>query len=163
MSFYIIIRGPLGIGKSTISKELARRLKAEYISIDTILEELDLDHIDEGLGCIAPENFLRVNQHILPKIRQSLERGPVVIDGNFYHREQIQDLEENLKNTHYVFTLKAPLSVCIQRDSQRPKSYGKGAATAVHNLVSKFDSGTRINTEDKTAEEIVNEILSYIK
>ncbi len=39
MSFYIIIRGPLGCGKSTIAKALSKKLNAKYFAIDKILEE----------------------------------------------------------------------------------------------------------------------------
>ena len=46
MSYFIIIRGPLGIGKSTIAKALAEILKAEYIAIDKVLEENGLDRKD---------------------------------------------------------------------------------------------------------------------
>ena len=37
MNKVIIIRGPLGSGKTTIAKEVARKLNAEYISIDSIV------------------------------------------------------------------------------------------------------------------------------
>ena len=39
MSYYIIIRGPLGSGKSTISKKLARILGAKCVHVDGILEK----------------------------------------------------------------------------------------------------------------------------
>ena len=43
MSYYIIIRGALGIGKSTIARKLSRILNAGYISIDKVLEETSQD------------------------------------------------------------------------------------------------------------------------
>ena len=38
MNYFIIIRGPLGIGKTTIAKKLKKILKAEYISMDEIVD-----------------------------------------------------------------------------------------------------------------------------
>ena len=38
-SYFIIIRGPLGSGKSTITQKIAKILRAEYIPIDRILDE----------------------------------------------------------------------------------------------------------------------------
>lgn len=48
MSYYIIIRGPLGCGKMTGAKALARRIKAVYISSDGLLAENGLDK------CVMP-------------------------------------------------------------------------------------------------------------
>ena len=38
MSYYIIIRGPLGCGKSTIAKKISKILNAKYISMDEIVD-----------------------------------------------------------------------------------------------------------------------------
>jgi shikimate kinase len=164
LMFYVIIRGSLGIGKSTIAKELAKKIKGEYISIDQVLEENKLDKIDKKLGCISCENFIKANEIALPLILKNLENGKnVVIDGNFYHKEQLDNLIKNLgKYKKYVFTLKATLETCIERDKQREKSYGEGAATAVFNLVSRFDSGINIDSEGKKKQEVLNEIYSHI-
>ncbi|MDD4111129.1 MAG: (d)CMP kinase [Clostridia bacterium] len=42
MSYYIIIRGPAGVGKTTIAKNLQDKLGADYISFDEILEKYKL-------------------------------------------------------------------------------------------------------------------------
>ena len=161
MSYFIIIRGPLGVGKTTIAKELANKLSAEYVSVDSILSDNNLDQIDENEECISSANFLKCNEIAIPQIKQYLSDGKsVIIDGCFYHEEQILDFIDNLNVPHYVFTLKASVSVCIERDSGRNKSYGEGAAVAVHNLVSKFDYGTVIKTDNKTSDEVVQEIAS---
>ena len=160
MTYYIIIRGPLGIGKSTIAKELAKKLKAEYISIDKVLKKHDLDIIDKKEGCIPAENFIKGDDLIIPKIKETDKI--VILDGCFYHKEQIEHLKKNLKPI-FIFTLKAPLAVCIERDKKREKPYGKEAAKAVYDLVSRFDYGNIIDTENKNVDETVKEILSYLK
>ena len=43
MSYYIIIRGPAGCGKSTISKILKEKLNAFYISFDEVVEKYQLE------------------------------------------------------------------------------------------------------------------------
>ncbi|MCI4339453.1 MAG: ATP-binding protein [Thermoplasmata archaeon] len=37
MGFYVVIRGPLEIGKSTLSERLAAEIRGEHVSIDRIL------------------------------------------------------------------------------------------------------------------------------
>ena len=160
---YIIIRGPLGVGKSTIAKKLARMLKAEYISLDTVLEENGLDIIDKKQECILAKNFIKANNLILNEVKTALKKGKTVIfDGCFYHKEQIKHLGKNLGKGQ-VFNLKAPLSVCIKRDNQRKRIYGKDSAKVVYNLVSKFDYGVNINTNKKTEKDVIKEILKKLK
>ncbi|MBI2661984.1 AAA family ATPase [Candidatus Woesearchaeota archaeon] len=164
MSYFIIIRGPLGIGKSSVAKELSEILNAEYISIDSIIEELGLDKVPETEECIPAKNFIKAEEYVLLKVKKRLDDGKIIVfDGNFYHKEQIEHLLNNLWDyEHYIFTLKASLKVCIERDKQRTKLYGILAATAVHNLVSRFDYGIIINTENKNLLQVVEEILSYL-
>ncbi|MFH1631042.1 MAG: AAA family ATPase [Candidatus Aenigmatarchaeota archaeon] len=161
MKYFIIIRGPLGIGKTTISKKLAKKLGAHYISIDRTLKKHKLDEITED--CIPLKNFISATDKEIPKIKKMLTRKPVVIEHNFYHRKQIIHIIKNLNAPHFIFTLKAHLKTCIKRDAEREKSYGKDATYQVYKLVTKFNYGKTINMENKTKDRIVKEIISYIK
>jgi predicted kinase len=116
MAFFIIIRGPLGVGKSTIAERLSKVLNAEYVSIDLVLEKHGLDKVGRDAECIPVANFIKADEILLPRIKQKLKSGKnVVFDACFYHREHIEHLISSLPYTHYVFTLKAPLPVCIER------------------------------------------------
>lgn len=161
MKKLIIVRGPLGVGKTTVAKKLTTRLDALYISIDSILEENQLDQAgEEG---IPIRNFIKGNGIVLPKIKEVLaQKQMVIIDGCFYHKEQIEHFIQNLDAPTFIFTLKAPLEICIARDKGREKFYGEGAAWAVHGMVSEFDYGTIINTEGRTSEETTEEIMSHL-
>lgn len=163
--FLIIIRGPLGIGKSTIAKKLAKNLNGNYFSIDSVLEQEGLDKVDKKSGCIPVNNFIEANQKIILKIEESINNNrAAVIDGNFYHKDQLENLIKRLHKTKvYVFTLKASLKTCIARDKERKRVYGKDAARAVYKLVSEFDYGIMVDTENKTEEEVANEIKKRLK
>ena len=162
MSYFIIIRGPLGSGKSTLSEKLAKNLDAELIAIDEVLENLGLDKIDEKEDCIPAKNFIKASESVLLKVKQQLQNGKIVIfDACFYHKEVIEHLIQNLPFPHYIFTLKAPLELCIKRDSERDKTHGEGAAWAVHSLVSRFDHGNIIDVTG-SVDEALKDILSYL-
>lgn len=157
MKKLILLRGPLGVGKTTLAKKLGAALNARVVSIDSVLEENGLDHA-EGKG-IPLKNFLKANAIILPQIKTTLSEGKsVVVDGCFYHKEQIEHFIQNVDVPCAVFTLKASVETCIARDKEREKVYGEGAAVAVHGMVSRFDYGIVIDTEGKTPEETVREI-----
>ena len=161
MSFFIIIRGPLGCGKSTIAKKLAKSLKADYIAIDMILDENNLEK-DIEVGYISQKSFIRVNEIVASKARQILEsKKPVVFDGNFYWKSQIEDLVKRLDFPHYIFTLKAPLDICIERDKKRLKTHGEDAVRAVYKKSTEFDFGTLIDV-NKPLDKCVTEVLSNL-
>lgn len=163
MAYYIIIRGALGIGKTELSKRLSKILRAKHISMDSLLRKMGLDRISKNAGCIPAENFIKADNKIFPEAKKLLAKGRIIIfDGCFYHKKQIMHIIKNLKFKHYVFTLKAPLRVCMARDSKRIKVYGKSAAEAVFKLVSRFDYGTIVNTNKKKISQTIKRILSYL-
>lgn len=161
MSFYVLIRGPLGCGKSTISKKIAELINAEYINIDEILAKYELDQ-DKEDGYISQKSFKKANELISPYVKSKLsQKQPVVIDGNFYWESQIKDLNKRIKYPYYIFTLKAPLKTCIKRDAQRNPPHGEEAAEAVFLKVTEFDIGALIDVT-KPLETSVNEIISLL-
>jgi len=161
MSCYIIIRGPAAIGKSTISKILAEKIKAEVIHFDKIMENLDLDYIP-GEKWIPLNKFLKADKIILPELKSKLQKRNLIIEGNFYHKEQINDLIKNLKSKNFIFTLKASLEECIKRDKKRKDKLGEKAVKDVFKLVSSFNSGIIINTNNKTPKGVVREVFGWL-
>ncbi|HYK93110.1 MAG TPA: AAA family ATPase, partial [Thermoplasmata archaeon] len=106
MRFCLIVRGPLGVGKTTVSEALAKLLHARVVSIDQILERHNLEEWEDGY--ISVGSFLRANDFALeeagPHLRQDI---PVIVDGNFYHRAAIDDLLARVHVPHAVVTLVA--------------------------------------------------------
>lgn len=161
MSFYVIIRGPLGCGKSTIVRNVSKRIGARTFSIDKILNENDLEK-DREEGYISQKSFKKVNQIIAPKVKDILKSGkPVIFDGNFYWKSQIENLIARLNFPYYIFTLKTPLEVCIERDKNRNNTIGKDAAEAVFNKTTEFEYGTIIDV-NRSLDKCVDEIISYL-
>ena len=161
MSYYLIIRGALGVGKSTISTQLAKQLHAHYIAIDRVLDEYDLGK-DKEKGYTSQKSFKKANEIISPKTELYLKKGrPVVFDGNFYWKSQIDDLIQRLEFPHYVFTLKAPLKLCIERDAARTKKHGSDAARAVYKKSTQFTYGVEIDVGG-TIDDTVQKIISYL-
>lgn len=161
MSYFIIIRGPLGCGKTTIAKKVAKTLGAEYIAMDRIVDDHGLD-ADKEVGYISQRSFLQANTLALPRVVACLQAGqPVVFDGNFYWLSQIEDLLQKVQYPQAVFTLRAPLAVCIDRDSQRPQPHGPDAAEAVYKKSTEFDYGSLVDAT-KPVEESVKTILKSL-
>ncbi|MBS3083386.1 AAA family ATPase [Candidatus Pacearchaeota archaeon] len=162
MSYYIIIRGPLGCGKTTIAKKLSKLIEGKHISIDKMLEKHNLLK-DREEGYTSQKSFFKANDFGIKAANKYLSKGiPVIFDGNFYWKSQIEDLLKKLDIKHYVFTLQASLELCIERDSKRKQVHGKDAARVVHNKSTEFNYGKLINTENKTPQEVLKEIIKFI-
>jgi predicted kinase len=161
MVYYVVIRGPAGIGKSTIAKKLADILSGYYISFDEIMKKNKLDTIvDDG---IPAENFVKANVLVIPQAREKLKNNKIVIfDGCFYRGEQIQHLKKSLAFKHFLFSLKAPLKECLERNKTRKKPMNNKAIKEVYHLVSVLQIGIEIDTSEKTEIEVVSKILKYL-
>lgn len=161
MSCYIIIRSPAGVGKTTVAKRLAPRLSARIICFDEIMAKHNLDTI-VGDG-ISTENFIRGDKIILEELKSILKKdGIIIIDVCFYRKGHLDHLIKSLPCRHFIFTLKASVEECIKRDKGRIKPMPKHDIIDVDKLVSGYEVGIPIDTEGKTADETVEEILAYI-
>jgi predicted kinase len=156
VSYYVIVRGPLGVGKTACAERLAQQIGAEYISIDRILDEHGL--WESG----RLSEFLRANRVAAARAQPCLARGrPVVFDGNFYWRSQLKDLIGRLPYPHYVYTLEAPLTVCIERDRRRDPPHGEQGARAVYAKSTRFAYGIAIDANRPIAA-VVRDLRSRI-
>ncbi|PLW79606.1 hypothetical protein C0585_06435 [Candidatus Woesearchaeota archaeon] len=157
----ILIRGPLGVGKTTISKKLTKIIDGRYYLIDKILEDNDLDHLDEKEGFIPLKNFNKINKIILNDITSN-KLESYIIDGCFYYIDQINQLKKLFGSKLIIFSLKASLKSCILRDKNRKNSLGTKATKEVYNKVNEVDIGIPIHTENKKEEDIIREIINKI-
>jgi len=157
MSYCIIIRGPAGVGKTTIAKELSNYIFADYISFDEIMSLNKLDII-VGDG-IPSENFVKANEIVITMIKNKTK---VVLDGCFYRKEQIDHLLKNLKSEIIIFTLNATLAECLERNKYREHKLSDENIEQVYLLVSKLKLGILINTSGKNSKQVVLELLNHI-
>jgi cytidylate kinase len=155
----IIMRGPLGVGKSTVAKHLATALHGCYIFVDEILSKHQLDEGEDG---IPLENFIKSNDFIVEIANEVDCEGGVIIDGNFYYQDQMDDLVVKFDGNIKIFTLTATLETCLKCDAGRSKVYGEDATRAVYGLVSRVQAGAEVNTENQTESQVITEILGQL-
>ncbi len=171
MTYSIVVRGPLGVGKSTVSAALAQTIGAQHILIDKLLEEYGLEEWDEDR--ISLRSFLRANAVAVKQAHRAHRTGqPVIFDGCFYWREQLDDLAKRLDTGLLVFTLEAPLPVCVERDRTRPlprpgeeprggDQLGEEAVNDVYRLVAEVQCGIAVDASGPV-EATVAAILRHL-
>lgn len=157
MSYYLIIRGPLGCGKTTISERLEKELGGKHIAVDAALDEHHLTGDTED-GYISQASFKKANEIIAPTAEKLLKAGtPVIFDGNFYWQSAIEDLIARLPYPHAVFTLTASVEICRERDAAREHPHGIDAVGAVYDKSMSFTYGIMIDAA-QSLEECITEI-----
>ena len=98
MSYFIVIRGPAGVGKSIISKELSKKIKSRVYPYDRVMRGFGFNYIP-GDKWIPLNKFLKADKLMIPKFKQKLKEGTnLILDGNFYHKEQIDNVISNMKS-----------------------------------------------------------------
>ncbi len=158
MKKLILIRGPLGVGKTTVSHILSQNLGLEYLSLDKIIDD----------NCLAPtdsdgiplETYLKANEIILDLAEKS--KNTLIIDGCFYYQKKIDELVKKFDDNVEIFTLTSHVDKCIERDSKRPKVYGEESARFVHMMTTKIKAGHEINNTDLSVNETVEKIIEKI-
>ncbi|MBT6773803.1 AAA family ATPase [Candidatus Woesearchaeota archaeon] len=162
MSHFIIIRGAAGVGKSTITKELAEITTAKVYQYDQIMKSLGFNFI-QGEKWIPLHKYLEADKVMIPKFQKELaENVSLIFDGNFYHYEQIDQLIKQLNCPHYIFTLKANLEECIKRNKTRIGKLADAAVKEVFEITKDQNYGIIIETDNKTTQEVVEEIIKQI-
>jgi predicted kinase len=154
-AYYIILRGPLGSGKSTVAAALARAINGKVVHLDGLADK----NWDGG----SARMYLRGNIALERRARPLLAKGiPVIFDGCFYWKSQIRDLEARLAFPHEAFTLKVPLSVCIDRDHRRSLTPSAPVQVGiVFHKVNRFEWGFPIDGLQNVALQ-VKSITSHL-
>ena len=164
---FLVIRGPHGVGKSTLRNGLMDLLEGKNIAF------LDIDEIGEFT------NKYLTNK--LPKVKKDLIDVNNIIDmskncsyfgfksiifGIFSRKEEEDILYNSLRPRsmeNYIF-LNAPLEVCIERDKQREKILGE---KIIRDMYEKSceprEYETIFDTSELSLKELTNEIYLHVR
>ena len=113
---YILCGLPFS-GKSTLSKELAKRLGFTRIDLDDVKFELLGDDVNDD--DIAQQDWDRIYQEMYRRIESALKEGKNVIHdtGNFtkYERGPVRQTADKLRRETKTIYVDTPKEVCFER------------------------------------------------
>lgn len=136
MGYYIIIRGSQGVGKSTISKMLEKRLRGQRISTDEV-----------GYNELG-----RLIESKMDKDRV------VILDGVFSNKSYLTSLKK-LPYKRYSFFLKInSVEELIERNPDRNRAMAKALV-----LIPSFEDDIVIETSGRNPEEILSDIMNHLQ
>lgn len=119
MTFSIAIDGPAGAGKSTIAKEIAKRLQFVYIDTGAMYRTIALYYMDKGIECDNREAVLKELDTITISIDYVDEVQHVFLgDSDVTDRIRTQQVGENASKVSAIAEVRAKL-VAIQQELAR--------------------------------------------
>ena len=164
----LFLVGPMGSGKTTIGRQLARRLKKSFIDSDHEIE----DHTGASISLIfdieGEEGFRSREKAIIDELTQQeniiLSTGGGVV--------LAAENREHLKNRGTVIYLHAPLKKLFyrtSRDKNRPLLQTDNPREKLRQIVEERDPLYRetadliVETENRTVHQVVSYIIRQIK
>lgn len=116
---YLLIKGPLGVGKTTTALYLTRQLREEGHNCS----DLSFDHFYKSFFDLyfSEEKVMETGKLVLPLIEQLREIGYFCIIEGVFLRPVYEYVRLNLSGRLLDVTLNAPLEVCLLRNAEREK------------------------------------------
>ncbi len=169
----IILIGFMGVGKTTIGKNIADKLNTRFIDIDEAIEKREKKTIKEIFEVYGEEYFRKMENKLLSKL---INEDNIVIStgGGIVKTEENYNLLTNSDNVIFldasVETIIKNVSSTIEEINKRPllknsKDLYKTINTLLSERYEKYKnvSNININTDDKNIDEVVSQILVYIR
>ena len=154
----------MGVGKSTIGKNLAKKLKYNFIDVDKLIEKkegLSVNLIFKNKG----ENYFRKIENDITLSELKKNNSVVSLGGGAFLNNNIR---KNSKKFSISFWLDVPIDKLIKRlgkSRQRPLLYKKNISETVKKIYFERkkiynEADFRIKCSNSKSSEIVNKILN---
>jgi len=163
----IIITGFMGTGKSVVAKELARKLKMEFIDMDRIIEErrgTSIADIFAGHG----ENYFRQQENKLVKELSQKENTVIATGGGTLLSS---DNARTLGQRGQIICLYADSQTIynrVNKKNNRPLLKGENVLSEINLLLKERKKAynnftTKIDTTNLSIQEVVDKIIALLK
>jgi len=163
----IIITGFMGTGKSVIAKELARKLKMEFIDMDQIIEEgqgMSISDIFTRYG----ENYFRVQENKLVKEMSQKENTVIATGGGTLLSSDNRKMLGQAGEIVCLYTDSRTIYNRVKRKNDRPLLKGENVLGKISRLLEerkkRYDNiKWKIDTTGLNIQEVTNKIIALLK
>jgi len=159
----LVLTGMMGVGKSTIGKKVAKRLKLQFVDIDKLIEKKEKMSISKIFE-IKGENYFRKIEKKITLEELKKKKFVISLGGGAVINSMIR---KEINNTSISFWLDPELKSIIPRlknTNKRPLLNNDNLEKTINKIYSerkKFynESNFRIKTGNMNIEKIVNKII----
>jgi shikimate kinase len=161
----LTLTGMMGVGKSTLGKKIAKKLKYNFIDVDKIIEikeGMSINLIFKNKG----ENYFRKMEREITLLELKKNNNVVSLGGGAFLDNRIR---RNVKKLTVSFWLDVSINKLMKRlkkNKQRPLLYGKNVNEEVKKIYYERkkiynEADYRIKCDLLKSEEIITKILSF--
>ena len=159
----LTLTGMMGVGKSTIGKNLAKKLKYNFIDVDKIIEGKEWLSINSIFKNKSEAYFRKIENEITLKELKK-ENSVISLGGGAFLNKSIR---KSTKKFSVSFWLDVPLDQLIKRLGkcrQRPLLYKKNISETIKKIYFNRkkiynEADYRIKCHSQKSVEIINKIL----
>tara|TARA_B110001452_G_C15130186_1_gene393846 strand:- start:43 stop:564 length:522 start_codon:yes stop_codon:yes gene_type:complete len=161
----LTLTGMMGVGKSTIGKKLAKKLKYNFIDIDKLIEISEGTSIDL-IFKTKGENYFRKIENDVTLCELKKNNSVISLGGGGFLNNAIR---QSVKKLSISFWLDVPINELIERlkkNRQRPLLYKKDIKGTIKRIYFERkkiynEADIRIKCNALKPEEITNKILNF--
>ena len=111
MNKSLVLTGMMGVGKSTIGRLLAKRLKVKFIDVDKVIEKKEKKSIKRIFNENGEVYFRKLEERVTFKILKNKKKVIALGGGAFMNKE----IREKILMSCISFWLKVDLNSLIKR------------------------------------------------
>ena len=159
----LTLTGMMGVGKSTIGKNLAKKLKYNYVDIDKLIEIKEGLSIDRIFKLKSESHFRKIESEVtLAELKNT--NSVISLGGGAFLNSAIRSSAKALSISFWLDVSIEELIKRLKKNNQRPLLYKKNISETVKKIYfdrKKFynEADYRIKCNYLKPDEIVNKIL----
>ena len=164
MSENIFLVGPMGVGKTTIGSQLARKLKYDFVDSDTEIEKRTGVSISLIFDIEGEEGFRKREAKMIEELTQ--KRHIVLSTGGGSILDETS--RQNLRSRGYVVYLKASVNILherLKKSRNRPLMETDDKLKVIEDLLAEREplylavADVTIKTDGRSAQDVAREIF----
>lgn len=164
MNCVVVLRGPSGVGKSTISKAIRRKLAVNWAIIDVDkfkhympMKEGQTNRAERTLIAHDVSNYF---------LSQMYSKGYNVVMEEMYkkqYNDKLVSFMHDNRISYFKVFLSAPVDLVVERAQKREKVVADDEIRRHYGEVERYDDDYEIDSTKYSSEEIADIIISQLK
>ena len=160
----LVLTGMMGVGKSTIGRLLAKKLRFKFIDVDRLIERQEKRSIKKIFDVDGEEYFRKIEEKVTFKILKN-KSSIIALGGGAFINNEIR--KEIIKNCCSIW-LNLSLELLIKRykrNNKRPLLEGKNLESEVKKILQSRKkiyalANFKINCDNMNKKDVVQKILN---
>ena len=159
----LTLTGMMGVGKSTIGKNLAKKLKYKFIDVDKLIEAREGSSIN-SIFKNKSESYFRKIESEITLLELKKNNSVIALGGGAFLDSTIRKNTKKLSTSFWLDLQIDDLIKRLKKNRQRPLLYNKNIAETAKKIY--FDrkkiykeADYRIKCDSLKSSEIINKIL----